>query len=231
MRSWATTTTSPWPACCSRRSHHGRQSSGRPRLCLARSARVDRGERLTRRLPARAGWSGRALCATGWRWRAGLPGRPARAGAGGAADRRLLGVDPNAVDLFRRFAPPSAEHPLGTDELGRDLFLRLLYGGRVSLFVGIVGRAAAAVLGRADRPRRGLSRRPPRRVLMRLTDAVIALPLLPLLIVLAAVDLNKLGVPAELAHSETSRSTASSSSWRSPAGRRWRGWCAARRCR
>ena len=50
-----------------------------------------------------------------------------------------LGHDPNAVDLLDRFAPPSAEHPLGTDELGRDLLLRLLHGGQVSLFVGLVG--------------------------------------------------------------------------------------------
>ena len=58
-----------------------------------------------------------------------------------------LGHDPNAVDLFARFAPPGGGHPLGTDELGRDLLLRLLYGGQVSLFVGLVGALAAAVLG------------------------------------------------------------------------------------
>ena len=48
-----------------------------------------------------------------------------------------LGVDANEADLFGRFAQPSAEHPLGTDELGRDLLVRLLYGGRVSLAVGL----------------------------------------------------------------------------------------------
>jgi peptide/nickel transport system permease protein len=54
----------------------------------------------------------------------------------------LLGHDANLVNLFDRFAGPSASHPLGTDELGRDLLLRLLYGGQVSLFVGLVGAIA-----------------------------------------------------------------------------------------
>ena len=113
-----------------------------------------------------------------------------------------LGHDPNAVDLLARFAPPSAEHPLGTDELGRDLLLRLLYGGRVSLFVGLVGALAAAGLGTLIGLVAGYVGGRTDALLMRLTDAVIALPLLPLLIVLAAVDLTKLGLPAGLAHSD-----------------------------
>jgi peptide/nickel transport system permease protein len=114
----------------------------------------------------------------------------------------LLGHDPNAVDLLGRFAGPSAAHPLGTDELGRDLLLRLLYGGQVSLFVGLVGALAAALLGTLIGLIAGYVGGRTDALLMRLTDAVIALPLLPLLIVLAAVDLGKLGVPAAVAHSE-----------------------------
>jgi peptide/nickel transport system permease protein len=113
-----------------------------------------------------------------------------------------FGHDPNAVDLFGRFAPPSLAHPLGTDELGRDLLLRLLYGGRVSLFVGLVGALAAAGLGTLIGLVAGYLGGRTDALLMRLTDAVIALPLLPLLIVLAAVDLTKLGLPAALAQSE-----------------------------
>jgi peptide/nickel transport system permease protein len=114
-----------------------------------------------------------------------------------------LGHDSNAVDLLGRFAGPSAVHPLGTDELGRDLLLRLLYGGRVSLFVGLVGALAAALLGTVVGLVAGYAGGRTDALLMRLTDAVIALPLLPLLIVLAALDLGKLGVPAAMAHAES----------------------------
>jgi peptide/nickel transport system permease protein len=114
-----------------------------------------------------------------------------------------LGHDPNAVDLLGRFAAPSVSHPLGTDELGRDLLLRLLYGGQVSLFVGLVGAVAAALLGTVIGLVAGYVGGRADALLMRLTDAVIALPLLPLLIVLAAVDLGKLGVPAAIAQSES----------------------------
>jgi len=50
--------------------------------------------------------------------------------------------DPNAVDVLRKFSPPSAEFPLGTDHLGRDVLSRLLYGARLS-----IGTAVAATLG------------------------------------------------------------------------------------
>ena len=115
----------------------------------------------------------------------------------------LIDQDLNTVDLFGRFAPPSREHPLGTDDLGRDLLLRLLYGGQVSLFVGLVGATAAGVLGTIVGVVAGYLGGRIDALLMRLTDAVIALPLLPLLIVLAAVDLSKLGLPAAVAHSES----------------------------
>jgi peptide/nickel transport system permease protein len=114
----------------------------------------------------------------------------------------LLGHDPNLVNLFGRFAPPGAGHPLGTDELGRDLLLRLLYGGQVSLFVGLVGAVASALLGTLIGLVAGYAGGRTDAFLMRLTDAVIALPLLPLLIVLAAVDLTKLGLPPDLANAE-----------------------------
>jgi peptide/nickel transport system permease protein len=113
-----------------------------------------------------------------------------------------LGQDPNAVDLLSRFQPPSAEHPLGTDDLGRDVLLRLLNGGRVSLAVGLTAALVAATIGTVIGLIAGYFGGQADALLMRLTDGVIALPLLPLLIVLAAVDLSKLGVPEDFAYSE-----------------------------
>jgi len=115
---------------------------------------------------------------------------------------RSLGIDAGAVDLYHRLAPPSLTHPLGTDELGRDLLLQLLAGGRVSLLVGITAAIAAAAFGTAIGLVAGYRGGRLDAALMRLTDGVIALPLLPLLIVLAALDLKKLGVPAALADSD-----------------------------
>jgi peptide/nickel transport system permease protein len=114
----------------------------------------------------------------------------------------LLGGDSTRVDLYHRLAAPSLAHPLGTDELGRDLLLRLLEGGRVSLLVGIVAAIVAAGLGTAIGLLAGYRGGRLDALLMRLTDGVIALPLLPLLVVLAAIDLRKLGLPAALVQSE-----------------------------
>jgi len=113
-----------------------------------------------------------------------------------------LGTDMLAVDLAHRMADPSLAHPLGTDELGRDIALRLLAGGQVSLAVGVAAALAAAVIGTAIGLFAGFHGGRVDSWLMRLTDFVIALPVLPLLIVLAALDLNKLGVPAWIAQSD-----------------------------
>jgi len=115
---------------------------------------------------------------------------PAVIGAGGAM-----------VDLRHRLAAPSLAHPLGTDALGRDLLLRLCEGGRVSLLVGMVAAIAAAGLGTSIGLVAGYRGGRLDALLMRVTDGVIALPLLPLLVVLAALDLNKIGLGA-LAQSE-----------------------------
>jgi peptide/nickel transport system permease protein len=114
----------------------------------------------------------------------------------------FLGLDANEADLLQRYQPPSTDHPLGTDEIGRDVFLRLLYGGRVSLTVGFVAAVMAAAIGTTLGVIAGYFGGRFDAVLMRLTDGVIALPLLPLLIVLAAVDLSKLGLSA-IAESES----------------------------
>ncbi|HEX3861564.1 MAG TPA: ABC transporter permease [Stellaceae bacterium] len=113
-----------------------------------------------------------------------------------------FGIDPNLVDLLNRYGAPSLPHLLGTDELGRDVLVRLLDGGRISLTIGIAAAVAAAALGTLIGLVAGYRGGWTDRILMRATDGVIALPLLPLLIVLAALDLRKLGVPAGLAQSD-----------------------------
>ncbi|MEQ8194886.1 MAG: ABC transporter permease [Rhodospirillales bacterium] len=113
-----------------------------------------------------------------------------------------LGTDANLVNLYDRFAGPSLAHPLGTDELGRDVLVRLLYGGRVSLLVGLTAAIAAAIFGTMIGLLAGYYGGRLDAFLMRSTDAIIALPLLPLLIVLAAIDLRKLGFSEAMIDSE-----------------------------
>jgi len=116
---------------------------------------------------------------------------------------QLRGIDPTATDLLRRLEPPSAQNWLGTDDLGRDLLQRLLDGGRVSMLVGLSGAALSALLGALIGVVAGYRGGRLDAVLMRFTDGVISLPLLPLLIVLAAIDPAKVGIPASVAQSET----------------------------
>lgn len=111
----------------------------------------------------------------------------------------IIGVDPTATDLFNRFAAPGNGSLMGTDEAGRDVFLRLLYGGQVSLGVGLASAIASGVIGALIGLCAGYYGGHVDSLLMRITDAVIALPLLPLLIVLAAIDLTKLGFSADTA--------------------------------
>ena len=113
----------------------------------------------------------------------------------------LIGLDPDMVDLYHRLAAPSLQHPLGTDEIGRDLLFRLLEGGRVSLLVGIVAALVAAIFGTAMGLIAGYRGGRLDAALMRFTDGMIALPLLPLLVVLAALDLKKLGIPSAIVDS------------------------------
>ncbi|HZF75871.1 MAG TPA: ABC transporter permease [Acetobacteraceae bacterium] len=119
-----------------------------------------------------------------------------------------LGHDPFAPDLFRRFEPPSATHPLGTDELGRDILLRLMHGARVSLLVAISVALGATALGTAVGLVAALRGGWVDAALMRLAETVLALPVLPLLIVLAAVDTGRFGLPRGEAGSDIARIAA-----------------------
>jgi len=108
----------------------------------------------------------------------------------------LLGVDGNQVDLFNAKQPPSAAHPLGTDELGRDLLVRLLYGGQVSLVVGLAAALCAAVIGTLFGLAAGYYGGRLDALLMRFTDLMMAFPALLLAIVLAAIFTPSLWIVA-----------------------------------
>jgi peptide/nickel transport system permease protein len=96
--------------------------------------------------------------------------------------------DPFTVDLLAAGQPPSAAHWLGTDEVGRDVFSRLVYGARVSLSVGLVAvtiyTAIGTVLGAVSGHFGGLIDG----VVQRLTDTVMCFP--PLIIIIAAVSIT-----------------------------------------
>ncbi len=95
----------------------------------------------------------------------------------------LWHIDPTYIDIRARNQGPSLAHPMGTDQLGRDTFARMMAGGRVSLAVGMTAMLLALVLGTLIGVLAGYFKKldgP----LMRLTDLFLALPLLPLLLVI-----------------------------------------------
>jgi len=94
---------------------------------------------------------------------------------------------PDTSNLTAQFLPPSWAHPMGTDALGRDVLTRVLYGGRVSLTVGFLVVAISLTLGVTVGAVAGYSGGAIDAVLMRLTDAALALPSVLVLILVSAV--------------------------------------------
>lgn len=103
-----------------------------------------------------------------------------------AAAPILAGYEFDAIDLGSIRLAPSLDHWMGTDDLGRDLFTRVLYGGRISILIGVLSALIATVLGSAVGAAAGYYGRRLDNLLMRVTDVVYAIPTLPLLIVLAS---------------------------------------------
>ncbi|MCU0649664.1 MAG: ABC transporter permease [Gemmatimonadaceae bacterium] len=97
-----------------------------------------------------------------------------------------IGRGPDDVDLAARRLAPSLAHWLGTDDLGRDLFTRTMYGARVSLAVGLLAALVSTLLGGAIGGIAGVAPAAVDRALMRLTDAALIVPRLPLLMLLGA---------------------------------------------
>jgi len=98
----------------------------------------------------------------------------------------VAGYEFDAIDLSGIRQPPSLAHWMGTDDLGRDLFTRVLYGGRVSILIGVLSALIGTVVGSAVGALAGFYGRALDNVLMRFTDVVYSIPTLPLLIVLAS---------------------------------------------
>ncbi|MGW5027405.1 ABC transporter permease, partial [Streptomyces albidoflavus] len=88
----------------------------------------------------------------------------------------LVGLDEQAVDLGAKLLPPSLDHPFGTDDVGRDLLLRCVYGLRVSLLVGVVAALVATVLGTAVGAAAGALGGWTDRLVMRCVDAFSSVP-------------------------------------------------------
>lgn len=88
--------------------------------------------------------------------------------------------------IARPFLPPSAEHPLGTNDVGHDLLSEIIFGSRVSLLVGLVAATVALLIGTTVGVVAGYYPKRLGSTLMRGVDVILILPFLPLLIVLAA---------------------------------------------
>jgi peptide/nickel transport system permease protein len=94
----------------------------------------------------------------------------------------IWGVPINEIDFSARLDGPSWQHPLGTDDLGQDLLARILYGGRISLAVGLAAMTVAIVVGTIIGAVAGMSRGWIGPALMWLADLFLSLPQLPLLL-------------------------------------------------
>ncbi len=99
----------------------------------------------------------------------------------------LSPYDPEVSDPNSTYQPPSLAHPMGTDALGRDLFTRILYGGRISLSVGLMVVVITLVIGVTVGALAGYFGGAVDNILMRITDAALTLPTYLVLILLAAI--------------------------------------------
>ena len=94
--------------------------------------------------------------------------------------------DFDAIDLGNIRQSPSLAHPMGTDDLGRDLLTRVLYGGRVSILIGVLAAIFGTAIGTLVGAVGGYYGGRIDNLLMRVTDVAYSIPVLPLLIVLSS---------------------------------------------
>ncbi|MEZ4736610.1 MAG: ABC transporter permease [Caldilineaceae bacterium] len=106
----------------------------------------------------------------------------------------LSPYDPEKSNLRERDDPPTLAHPMGTDSLGRDMLTRLLYGGRISLTIGLLATVVGIVIGTGIGALAGFYGGAVDNVLMRLTDLFLTLPRLFMLIIMTLL-LRSLQLP------------------------------------
>ncbi len=94
---------------------------------------------------------------------------------------------PEEIDILKRFNGPSLEHPFGTDEMGRDVFSRIVYGGRISLSVGTTAMVLAVTLGTLIGAVAGFWGGVVDAVLMRFTESMLSIPVFFFVIVTLAI--------------------------------------------
>lgn len=95
--------------------------------------------------------------------------------------------DPDRIFMMNRFAGPTGEHPLGTDETGRDVFSRLIFGARVSLTIGLMATLIAISVGTLVGAAAGYAGGAVDAVLMRIVDGVLTIPTFFLALLVLAV--------------------------------------------
>lgn len=105
----------------------------------------------------------------------------------------LFDLDPTTMTPSARLLAPSAHHWLGTDQLGRDVFARVVYGARVSLTVGLVVAIASLLIGTALGMMAGYFHKADA-LIMRIMDALMSIPAILLAIALVAVMRASIGV-------------------------------------
>ncbi len=100
---------------------------------------------------------------------------------------KIMSLDPYSLDVMAFGAAPSAKHILGTDDVGRDLFARLVYGGQVSLTVGICSAIISLIVGIPLGLIAGYFRGAAEIIIMRIADVFMSFPSMILILVLASV--------------------------------------------
>src|SRR5207249_1234600 len=134
----------------------------------------------------------------------------------------------NEIDFKQKLKGPTWSHPLGTDDLGQDLLARMLYGGRISLAVGVAAMLIAISLGTAIGAASGYMGGAVDHTLMRLTDLFLSIPALPLLLLIVYLFRDAL---KKAVGPRQGSSCSSSSSSEAFAGCRSRASCAPSSCR